>query len=171
MYYFDSNFLVKYLNSGVDLKVYVNSEYLDIADAYDIANPNVGYGYTIYGEPRRFDYRAIDQIMINDKVFTLDQLATAYNVKDGDEGKDEESSEDKPEGEEPTEKEKEEKPVKEGLKLNDFVENIDPKHSDYKTRGAIELIENGYITYSYYSKEKGGMKYAHATTKQLEKVR
>lgn len=166
MYYFDSDFLVKYLNSGVDLKVYVNSEYLDIADAYDIADPNIGYGYTVYGEPRRFDYRAIQQIMVNDKVFTLDQLATAYNVKD-----DEKPAEAQPAEEQPAEKEKEEKPVKESFKVNDFVENVDPKHSDYKTRGAIELIENGYITYSYYSKEKGGMKYAHATTKQLEKVR
>jgi hypothetical protein len=185
MYYFDSDFLVKYLNSGIDLKVYVNSEYLDIADAYDVADSEVGYGYTVYGEPRKFDYRAIDQIMINGKVFTLDQLATAYDAKDGEKKSDDApeetpkeaptTPEEKPEKE--TEKEKapekgtEEKPVKESFRLDDFVENIDPKHSDYRTRGAIELIENGYITYSYYSMEKGGMRYVNATSKQLEKIR
>lgn len=176
MYYFDNEFLVKYLNSGVDLKVYVNSEYLDIADAYDVENPNVGYGYTVYGEPRKFDYRAITQIMINGKVFTLDQLTTAYDVKDdetGEEAKPAETPEKKgPEKKEKPEAEKgaEEKPVKEAFKINDFVQNIDPGHSDYNTRGSIELIENGYVTYSYYSNERGGMRYVNAKTKQLKKV-
>jgi hypothetical protein len=181
MYYFDNEFLVKYLNSGIDLKVYVNSEYLDVADAYDVADPKVGYGYTVYGEPRKFDYRAIDQIMINGKVFTLDQLATAYNVKDDEKGAEEkpeetpkeapaETPETKKEEKPEAEKGAEEKPVKESFKLNDFVENVDPTHSDYRTRGSIELIENQYITYSYYSSEKGGMRYVNAKTKQLKKV-
>lgn len=172
MYYFDNKFLMHYLNLDSDLKVYVDQEYYQIADAYDISDPKVGYGYTIYGEPRKFDYKQIQQIMVDDRVFTLDQLQSAYSAKE-EEPKDTEKKEKpaeepaaEPPAEEPAKEEepKEEKPAEEeeekpqeSVKLGSYVQNIDPTHSKFNTKGGVILIENGYITYEYYSTEKGGM--------------
>lgn len=191
MYYFDNKFLMHYINLNSNLKVYVDQEYYEITDAYDISDPNVGYGYTIYGEPRKFDYKEIQQIMVGDRVFTLDQLQSAYSAKE-EEPKDSEkqdkseeqpaeepAAEETPEEpaeeeepkkeEEPPAEEEEEKP-QESVRIGSYIQNIDPTHSKFNTKGGVVLIENGYITYEYYSSEKGGMTQVSVRPQQIKPI-
>jgi hypothetical protein len=163
MYYFDNKFLMYYLNLEIDLKVYVNGEYLQITDAYDVSDPNVGYGYTIYGEPRKFDYREIEHIMVGNKTFNLDQLEKAYAPKD-----------EKPKGEKEEEKPKgeteEEKPAKaeENIQMHSYVQNIDPTHPKFQTKGSVVMLDEGWVTYEYYSTESGKLS---TTTVKQEQVK
>lgn len=155
MVYFDNAFLRYYLNLDTDLKVFVDGGYLDIADAYDIANPNIGIGYTIYGTPVRFDYRDIEHIMFGNRTFTLDQLEKAYAPKDSKDAKEEKpEDEEKPEGEEkPAEKEKKE----ESVQMHSYVQNIDIGHPKFKTKGSVIALGEGWVTYEYFSSETGKM--------------
>lgn len=151
MYYFDNKFLMNYLNLETELKVYVDSEYYTIADAYDISDPEVGYGYTVYGEPRKFDYRAIQHIMVNGKTFTLEQLQQAYGEKPE---KDAGEGEEKPKEEEkPAEKGKKE----ESVQMHSYVQNIDIGHPKFLTKGSVIALGEGWVTYEYYSTETGKM--------------
>jgi hypothetical protein len=158
MYYFDNKFLMYYLNLETDLKVYVNGEYLDIADAYDVSDSNVGYGYTIYGEPRKFDYRNIEHIMFGNRTFNLDQLAAAYEKKEDKPAEEEETKEEKPKEEKPkeepaAEEKPEEEPAKkeESVQMHSYVQNIDPTHDKFMTKGSVIMLDEGWVTYQHYS--------------------
>jgi flagellar biosynthesis GTPase FlhF len=162
MYYFDNKFLMYYLNLDTDLKVYVNGEYLDISDAYDVSDPFKGFGYTIYGESRQFDYRDIEHLMIGNKTFNLDQLEKAYSSdnksKNQEKPAEEKPAEEKPAEEKPAEeKPAEEKPAEEptqkeeSVQMHSFIQNIDPTHSKFMTRGSVIMLDEGWVTYEYYS--------------------
>jgi len=181
MYYFDNKFLMHYLNLGVDLKVYVDNEYYDVADAYDISDPNIGYGYTIYGEPRQFDYRAIDHIMINDKTFSIDQLQSAYSKQytetdtETKKTKDTEKSKEKEAPAEPEAEKEEETPAEpekkeEGIQMHSYVQNIDPSHPKFMTKGSVVMIQECWITYEYYSTQTGKMATTTVKRKQVKLV-
>ena len=159
MYYFDNKFLMYYLNLDTDLKVYVNGEYLDIADAYDVSDPKTGYGYTIYGETRKFDYRDIEHVMFGNKTFNLDQLEKAYSSKEEEPEKEEAPKEEKPKDEKPAEEEKPAEPEKkeESVQLHSYVQNIDHTHPKFLTKGSVVMIGEGWVTYEYYSNETGRM--------------
>ncbi len=163
MYYFDNKFLMYYLNLETDLKVYVDGEYLDIADAYDVSDPDVGYGYTIYGESRRFDYRDIEHIMIGNKTFNLDQLEKAYGTE---EEKPSDEKQEKPEDE------KEEKPAKaeENIQMHSYVQNIDPTHAKFNTKGSVVMLDEGWVTYEYYSDESGKLTTTTVKDKQVKVI-
>jgi hypothetical protein len=144
MYYFDNKFLMYYLNLDTDLKVYVNGEYLDIANAYDVSDASEGFGYTIYGESRKFDYRDIEHIMIGNKTFNLDQLQAAYSTDKKDKTAAEKPAEEKPAEEKPAKKE-------ESVQVHSFVQNIDPTHDKFMTRGSVVMLDEGWVTYEHFS--------------------
>jgi len=162
MYYFDNKFLMYYLNLEVDLKVYVNGEYLQISDAYDVSDPTVGYGYTIYGEPRKFDYREIEHIMVGNKTFNLDQLEKAYGSKE-DKPKKDNAEEEKPEDEKSSKKE-------EGIQMNSYVQNIDPEHPKFQTKGSVVMLDEGWVTYEYYSTESNNITRTTVKRKQVKVI-
>lgn len=172
MYYFDNKFLMYYLNTEADLKVYVNGEFLDIADAYDISDPDVGTGHTLYGESREFDYRDIDHIMIGNKTFNLDQLEKVYSVKK-EKPADDKSAEEEPAAadteEKPSEPEKKEK-KEESIQMHSYVQNIDPTHLKFNTKGSVVMLDEGegWASYEYYTTETGRLT---TTTVKLEQLK
>lgn len=176
MYYFDNKFLMYYLNLETDLKVYVNGEYLDVADAYDISDPHTGYGYTIYGESRKFDYRDIEHIMFGNKTFNLDQLEAAYSAKEEKPEKEEKPKENPPKEEKPAEEApKEEKPAEpekkeESVQMHSYVQNIDHTHPKFMTKGSVVMIKEGWVTYEYYSNETDRMTTTTVRRKQVKAI-
>lgn len=161
MVYFDNAFLRHYLNLETDLKVFVNGGYLDIADAYDIADPNIGIGYTIYGTPVKFDYRDIEHIMIGNRTFDLDQLEKAYAPAD--------KKEEKPKKDEkPAE---EEKPTtEESVQMHSYVQNIDIGHPKFLTKGSVVALGEGWVTYEYFSDESGKMSTTTVKSKSVKAI-
>lgn len=74
MYYFDNKYLAQYLDQRVKLSVYVDYEWLDVADKTDVTDKLQGVGYDAYGDASEFDYRDIEQIRAGKTVVTLDML-------------------------------------------------------------------------------------------------
>lgn len=62
MRYFDNQYLAQYLEQGRDLMVFVDSEYLAIADLSDLDDPIQGVGYDSSGRPHKFNYKDIEVI-------------------------------------------------------------------------------------------------------------
>jgi len=96
MYYFDNRTLQQYLDSGQEVGIFVNSEYLTIADMSDISNPKRGVGYDEFGEANYFSYPAIEKIKVGNGYLTLDGL---QKQKSGEGAKPEDSKEAAPEEE------------------------------------------------------------------------
>ena len=99
--YFDNRFLMRYLGTGRKIKVYVNQEYVTITSLDDLLNPDMGYGYTIYGEPRTFDYKDIENVMSGTQIYTIDDLqkyGEKYTVGGEDAGEEEDADADADEG-------------------------------------------------------------------------
>lgn len=109
MYYFDNITLQQYLDTKSKLYVYVDREWYQIADISDLQDEVDGIGYDVHGQEHRFDYRAVEQIKVGNKIFTLDQLNAQFGNKSPDKQekpKSEPSSEEEPAiDEEPPEKE------------------------------------------------------------------
>ena len=80
-YYFDSKYLLQYVDSEAKLKVFVNGQWLSIADKTDVDDPSVGVGYTNSGNSVIFDYRDIEQVKAGKNQMTLDQLQTSKQQK------------------------------------------------------------------------------------------
>lgn len=197
-YFFDNEFLKRYLETGSKIKVFVDQEYIIIASPEDVADPTVGTGYTLYGEPREFDYRAVDAIKINTTVFTVDQLQQAVadirkknlgqepeteEPKDGAKKAEEPAATDElptgePEGGAPAEEPaageeapEEEEPKKEESVNPIYVRNIDPQHPNYRSQGTVALWESdGYVTYETWDPSAGRMKYVFAHQDQLQVI-
>lgn len=74
MYYFDNKYLAQYLDQRMKLSVYVDYEWLDVADKTDVADKMQGTGYDAYGDASQFDYRDVEQIRVGKNVVTLDML-------------------------------------------------------------------------------------------------
>lgn len=74
MYYFDSEYLGQYLDQGVDLKVFVDKEYITIADRSDLESETYGVGYDLNGKPHTFDYREVELIKAGGGIVTIEQL-------------------------------------------------------------------------------------------------
>lgn len=175
MYYFDNRLLAQYLSTGSDIKVFVNGQYYILASEDDVENPAVGYGYDLNGKTYKFDYRAIDHILINGKPLDMEQLEKAYNSasgQDSDKKTDAEKPADKKQepAEKDTEKTEEEPKKEESIRLGDFVQNIDPVHTSFKTRGSVVLVENDYVTYEYYSAESKRMTTRTVPLQSVKKV-
>lgn len=85
MVYFDQNYLKQYLSQGKPLKVYVNGEYYDIADATDLESSAYGLGYNNNGKPTTFAYTDIQQIKSGEHILTLDQLQQKTGQGGGEE--------------------------------------------------------------------------------------
>jgi hypothetical protein len=143
MYYFDNRLLGHYLATGVDVKVFINGVYYTLASSEDVANPVIGYGYDFNGKTYEFDYRGIEHILINGVPIDMEQLEKAFK------GGDEKGKGDK--GEEKTDDKEAKK--EESFKVGEYVQNIDPTNSAFKTKGSIVLVENDFVTYEYYSDE------------------
>lgn len=77
MYYFDNQYLKRFIDAGHELKVFVDGIYLTITNSIDVAEPTVGYGIDVDGELREFDYRYIEQIKFGDNIYTKDMLQKA----------------------------------------------------------------------------------------------
>lgn len=74
MYYFDNKYLAQYLDQRVKLSVYVDQDWLTLADKRDVSNPAKGVGYDVYGNAAQFDYRDIEQIRAGKTLVTVDML-------------------------------------------------------------------------------------------------
>ena len=150
MYYFDNEYLKQYLKSGSTLKVFVNKEFLSIADESDLENSTIGIGYNINGKAQKFHYPAILSVVVDDITFTKEQLNQKLNPE-----------EEAP----PPAKEKEKEPDAKGeinidpnkdkkesvkLSLGDYVINEDPKSIYVNTGGPIESIHESLIKYRTY---------------------
>ena len=81
-YYFDNEYLKQYLESNQGLEVFVNKEFLTIADASDIENPRKGVGYNVDGKAQYFNYPAIESIKIDGITFTKEQLNQELNPEE-----------------------------------------------------------------------------------------
>jgi len=115
MKYFDNKFLKQYLDSGQELKVYVDSDWYSISDMSDLNDPVDGIGYDEYGKSHYFSYRNIEQIKIGNVTYTIDMLQGEPEPES--KGKGSEKSEEEPAMPE-EEPEKEEKPTGKGPDLS-----------------------------------------------------
>lgn len=88
MYYFDNKYLQQYIDQQVELWVFDGYQWYEVADKYDLEDPIKGYGYDANGRGSEFKYKQIEQIKVDNKLFTLDQLQAQFTGK---------SSEDEPE--------------------------------------------------------------------------
>lgn len=84
MFYFDSDYLKQYADTGLKLKVYVDNEWYDIADPKDLSDKVNGVAYTQYGQPHYFDYRDIEKVKTGKNTFTLDMLQKSQTGKSTD---------------------------------------------------------------------------------------
>lgn len=94
MYYFDNKYLQQYIDQQVELWVFDGYQWYEVADKYDLEDPIKGYGYDANGRGSEFKYKQIEQIKVDNKLFTLDQLQAQFTGK---------SSEDEPESKGDTE--------------------------------------------------------------------
>lgn len=199
MYYFDNHYLMQYLMAGADVRVYVDQDYYDISSADDLLDPDEGTGFTIYGEPYKFDYKQIEHIIVNGNVIDLEALQdmvkkeepkeepaeeepakeepkdddTGNDETKADAGGDEEAAEEDTAEEDTADEEPtEEEPKKEeSIQYGDYVQNIDPASPHFRTRGSVVLAENDYIIYRYSdSKSPMGRKTVGVSPKQVEKI-
>lgn len=76
MYYFDNKLLQQYLDQKRKIKVFVDSNWYDIASQRDIQDGVSGYGTDRNGEVHTFDFRDIEKIMVGNLGITIDQLQT-----------------------------------------------------------------------------------------------
>ncbi len=114
MYYFDNEYLAQYIDQQVDLMVYANGKWYQVADRSDLIDPIEGVGYNEDGEGYKFKYKDIKELKVGDTYFTLDQL---QSQRTGNDAMDDEKSspakkpddggEDKPDEEPDKEKEPE----------------------------------------------------------------
>lgn len=73
MLYFDKSYLKDYIKSGLKLKVYVNGDYLTIADSDDLKNAT-GEGMSSNGEMKTFNYKDVDHVKVGSRIFTMKDL-------------------------------------------------------------------------------------------------
>lgn len=74
MYFFDNQFLAKYLEQGLDLKVYVDNEFYSIPTLDDLESPITATGYSLEGDPHIIAYSDIQQVKAGTHSLTIDQL-------------------------------------------------------------------------------------------------
>lgn len=79
MRYFDNQYLAQYLQQGRELMVFVDSEYLEVVDVSDLADPVEGVGYDASGRMNTFNYKDIE--VIKSGPYYVD-LATLTNQLD-----------------------------------------------------------------------------------------
>lgn len=120
MFYFDADFLRQYVDQSTRLKVYVNSEWYEIAEMSDLSSNKFGLAYDINGNPVKYDYRDITIIKVGNRRIDMDQLQTMLGGepaeepeggKDADRGSEEEPPSDEAPEEEPVEEPKEKEPT------------------------------------------------------------
>jgi hypothetical protein len=143
MYYIDNEYLKQYLQTGQNISVLVNKEYLAIADESDVESSDEGVGYNTYGKAQKFDYKAIEAVKIGPNIYTLDQLNQKLNPQ-----------KEPPKKSEPSEKGKDEITIdpdkKESISKNDYIINLDPKSPYYRTRGSIVSLNEEMVVYQTY---------------------
>lgn len=72
--FFDNGTLKQYLDTKAKLKVFVDGQWVTIADPSDVEDSLNGVGQDNEGNAIIFDYRDIEQIKAGNKQMTLDQL-------------------------------------------------------------------------------------------------
>lgn len=122
MYYFDNKYLQQYIDQQVELWVFDGYQWREVADKYDLEDPIKGYGYDVNGRGSEFKYKQIEQIKVDNKLFTLDQLQAQFTGK---------SSEDEPKskgGKEPSGEDEEGPPLEEPVDKGGSEKEPDLSH-------------------------------------------
>jgi len=150
-YYFDNEYLKQYLESNQGLEVFVNKEFLTIADASDIENPRKGVGYNVDGKAQYFNYPAIESIKIDGITFTKEQLNQELNPEEAppaepskDKGEDKSKSKSGDDIEIDPDK-------NESLNVGEYIINMDPNSIYKNTGGPIESINEELVQYKTYT--------------------
>lgn len=86
MYYFDNKYLQQYIDQGTELWVYDGYQWREVAEKEDLIDPVEGYGYDVNGRGYKFQYKQIEQIKVDGRIFTMDQLQTQMSGKSSDTG-------------------------------------------------------------------------------------
>lgn len=126
--YFNNVILGQFVLTGVNIKVFVNDDYLTITDAEDIEDPIFGFGMDVNGGMVPFDYRTVEHILVGNNIITLDTYNKAMSSG---------SETEKPEEE--TEKEKTDEIT---MKLKPMVEKAVSK-AQQKLFGAALSVKRG----------------------------
>lgn len=160
--YFDNVIIGQYALSGVPLKVYVDGEYLTIADSDDVEDPLIGYGMKLNGDMVPFQYNHVDHISASGNKVDLETYNKAMEDKftdnepeaedkAGDEpeaedkGEDEAGAEDKA-GEEDKEEgggEDSGNPFESVIKLSDLINEISKDEYNAEEDALKSKIEAG----------------------------
>ena len=122
---FNNVILGQYVLTGVPIKVYVSGRYLQITDADDLEDPIFGFGMDEDGDMMRFDYRAIEHLLVSGNKVDLE----TYNK--GSEEKGEETKE------EPKEEPKEESISK----LGDLLREVSQEEVEAEMEAAEAEID------------------------------
>jgi hypothetical protein len=110
MYYFDNKLLRQYIDQRKTLKVFVDSNWYDVADKSDLNDELDGISYDVYGQEHRFDYRDVTMIKVGEKTYTLEMLQAFMTQKPAEEKPEKKAA---ASDEEPAPPEEEEPPAKE----------------------------------------------------------
>lgn len=149
MYYFDNEYLKQYLQTGQDISVLVNKEYLALADISDVESSDQGVGYNTYGKSQTFNYKDVEAVKVGSNILTVQQLNQKFNPTEPDAVKDDSAAKDK-EGEDEITIDPNKKDKKESISKNDYIINLDTTSPYYRTKGSVISINEGMITYQTY---------------------
>lgn len=150
MIYFDKKYLDQYLQTGEQVQVLVDGQYLDITHTSDIADPTTAVGYDTYGKPFNFTYKTISAVKFGENIFTLDALNQKFNPEQPAEKPAEENPKDDKAGEITIDPDKDSKDKKESLKLGDRIINDDISSQYFRSSGTILFIDESVVIYKTY---------------------
>jgi len=88
---FNNVIIGQFVLTGVPVKVYVDGRYLIITESQDVEDPTYGFGMDEDSEMQRFDYFAVEHLLVNGNVIELDSYNKGMGATDEPES-DEESS-------------------------------------------------------------------------------
>ena len=149
MEYFSPVLLKMYLKSGMPLKVYVDKEYYDIPDETAFLDDGIIAGVDDVGDTTEFNFKEIEQISIGDEVFDLKSFNDLYDslMKKSMGLEDKPAKDSKKEPDKETDKNDDKKKKESIIQVGSSVINENSKSSFYKTKGIVEIIEDGVIYY------------------------
>lgn len=174
---FDNGLLLQYLESGARLKVFARGGYHEITSVSDIMDNATFTAVDIYGKPTNFKYTDIEHLLVNGEVVDMETLERGYeepsndvesdsdgegdegDTDDGDDsdsdfdpdGSDEDFSDfEAGEGDESPDIEDEPEEIEDWVKPGDYVQNVDPNSTSFRTMGSVIISEGNHVSYQYY---------------------
>jgi uncharacterized protein (DUF305 family) len=123
---FNNVIIGQFVLTGIPVKVYISGRYLTITNADDIEDPIFGFGMDEDGDMMRFDYRAVDHLLVAGNKVDLETYNTGMGAKE-DESK-----------EEPKEEPKKEESF---MKLGNILKEISQEEVDAEVEGAEAAID------------------------------